>query len=134
MKLLLDTHVLLWTLFDPSRLGASLKDTLGKPEHQVFASDVSFWEISMKFALGKLSLGTAQPQELPAIVLSAGFSILPIGSDLLASYHLLELPRDRHRDPFDRLLIWQAISSGMTLCTHDHIIRQHSIKGLAVLP
>jgi PIN domain nuclease of toxin-antitoxin system len=61
------------------------------------------------------------------ILLSAGFSILPIGSDLLASYHLLELPRDRHRDPFDRLLIWQAISSGMTLCTHDHIIRQHSL-------
>ena len=133
MKLLLDTHILLWTLFDPSRLGASLKDTLGNPEYLVFASDISFWEISMKFALGKLSLGTAQPQELPAIVLSAGFSILPIGSDLLASYHLLELSRNRHRDPFDRLLIWQAISSRMTLCTHDHIIRQHSIKGLAVL-
>ena len=100
----------------------------------MFASDVSFWEISMKFALGKLSLGTAQPQEVPAIVLSAGFSILPIGSNLLASYHLLELPRDRHRDPFDRLLIWQAISSGMALCTHDHTIRQHPLKGLTVLP
>ena len=62
MKLLLDTHILLWTLFDPSRLGGPLKEILGMPEHQVFASDVSFWEISMKFALGKLPLGTLPQQ------------------------------------------------------------------------
>lgn len=134
MKLLLDTHILLWSLFEPHRLGESYKNILGNVEHQVFVSDLSFWEISMKYALGKLSIGTVHPQELPAIVLSAGFSILPIGSELLASYHLLDLSREKHRDPFDRLLIWQAISSGLTLCTHDRIIRQQSIEGLIVLP
>jgi PIN domain nuclease of toxin-antitoxin system len=134
MKLLLDTHILLWSLFEPYRFGDSLGNILANSENQVVASDVSFWEISMKFALGKLSLGTVQPQELPAIVVSAGFSILPLTSDLLASYHLLELPRDKHRDPFDRLLIWQAISTGMTFCTHDRTIRQHSLQGLVVLP
>lgn len=134
MRLLLDTHILLWLLFEPSRLGDSLTSILRCQEHQVFVSDVSFWEISMKFALGKLTTGTVQPQELPSIVLSSGFSILPLNSELLASYHLLELSRDKHRDPFDRLLIWQAVSSGMTLCTHDQTIRQHSITGLVVLP
>lgn len=133
MKLLLDTHILLWSLFDPSRVNHPLKASITLSSNQVFVSDVSFWEISMKYALGKLSLGSVQPQELPEIVVSAGFSVLPLNSDLLASYHLLDLPREKHRDPFDRLLIWQAVSAGMTLCTNDRTIRQQSIKGLNCL-
>ncbi len=111
MKILLDTHILIWHLTDDVRLSKHNSDLIENPENQKFISLVSLWEIAIKTNIGKLKL--AQPIE----------SLVPIGIDLLD----LKLPHVQryatlplhHRDPFDRMLIAQAQAENLTLMTDD---------------
>jgi PIN domain nuclease of toxin-antitoxin system len=114
---LLDTHAVLWSLFSPERLSRRAADIIRRPENAISVSAISFWEISLKYSLGKLELVGVGPEDLPDAALSMGFEILPLGPDEAASYH--HLPGRRHRDPFDRLLIWQAIRRGLVLISRD---------------
>ena len=131
MSCLLDTHALLWTLFDPSRLGKKAADRIRNPEVTVSVSVVSFWEISLKYATGKLELSGVAPDDFPAIVRQSGFDILPIAADEAATFH--HLPRMEHKDPFDRLIIWQAISHKLTLISQDKAFASYRKLGLKVL-
>lgn len=124
MKLLLDTHVLIWTLLERPRLSAAAVDAIGDESNEVFVSVVSAWEIEIKQAKGKLRI----PDELGAGLAAQGFQVLPV-----ALRHVLaveSLPR-HHRDPFDRMLISQAQLEGMTFVTSDSEIRHYPV---AVLP
>jgi PIN domain nuclease of toxin-antitoxin system len=131
MICLLDTHALLWTLFDPSRLGKKAALSISNPEVTVYVSVVSLWEISLKYAMGKLELSGVVPDELPAIVRQSGFDILPIEAADAATFH--HLPRMEHKDPFDRLIIWQAISRKLTLISQDRAFVPYKKLGLKVL-
>lgn len=117
MKLLIDTHLLLWALSAPRKLSTRARQLIEKSE--VYVSAASIWEISIKAALGKLA---AKSSEVLAGVEPAGFSLLPITGDHAAQ--VADLPM-LHRDPFDRLLVAQARAEPMRLLSNDEILRAY---------
>jgi PIN domain nuclease of toxin-antitoxin system len=131
MSCLLDTHALLWALFEPSRLGMKAADCIRNPDVTVSVSVVSFWEISLKYATGKIELSGVAPDDFPAAVRQSGFDILPIAETDAATFH--HLPRMTHKDPFDRLIIWQAISRKLQLISQDSAFAEYRKLGLKVL-
>jgi PIN domain nuclease of toxin-antitoxin system len=125
MRLLLDTHVLLWWHDQPERLTDTAYDTINDPGNDVFISVVKGWEIQTKAQLGKLTL----PKPLRVILqeeqATNGFRLLPVTIDHV--YVLDSFPL-HHRDPFDRLLIAQAHQEGLTLVTHDPKLSPYSVS------
>ena len=115
MRVLLDTHLLLWALGSPSKLSAASRKQIESAE--VFVSAASIWEISIKRSLGKLQ---ADPREVVAAIAPAGFALLPITGEHAAK--IVELPA-LHKDPFDRMLIAQATIEPMILLTNDEGLR-----------
>ena len=131
MKLLLDTHTFLWAAFSPRKLSARARSALVDQDNEVAVSSLSFWEISLKFSLGKIDLEGCAPDELPAAALAMQFEILQADANDMASFHAL--PRTAHRDPFDRMIIWQAIRLGRTLVSKDGQFASYRDLGLKVL-
>lgn len=117
MRLLLDTHVFLWALVSPAKLSVSARRDIESAD--VFVSAASIWEISIKAGLGKLK---ANPAEVEAAIEPAGFEALPITAQHAA--RVARLPRI-HRDPFDRMLIAQAICEPMFLLTRDAALAKY---------
>ncbi len=133
MIYLLDTHYILWSLFEPDKISDSVRSILENDSDTKLISGVNLWEISLKYSLGKVELGNTNPSELFDKLLEAGFEIADLDNQLLASYYQLS-KKDDHKDPFDRLLIWQAISNGYTLITQDKKIDQYRVDGLKLIP
>lgn len=123
-SLLLDSHVLLWALLDPDRLGASARSHIESPDSNVYVSPVSAWEIEIKRALGKLDV----PDDLEAQLKQQRFTEWPLRLRHVAA--LSALP-PLHRDPFDRMLIAQASCDDLVLVTHDAVVQRYPIKTLA---
>jgi len=115
VRVLLDTHLLLWALSQPSKLSAAARKQIVAAE--VYVSAASIWEISIKSALGKLA---ANAGEVLAGIEPAGFSLLPITGEHAAK--VAELPL-LHKDPFDRMLVAQAATEPMVLLTNDEPLR-----------
>lgn len=131
MNLLLDTCSLIWALQDVGRLSAPARKALQAPQNDLSVSVVSFWEISLKSGLGKLTLQGAAPEDFPRFVVEAGWHILPLSQEIAASSG--RLPRlPEHRDPFDRLLIWTAIQEGFSLVSSDDALPHYSPHGLKI--
>lgn len=128
MKYLIDTHVLLWALFDPSRISTRARAIIENPGSDVYASALSFWEIALKYQAGKLELINCVPDDLPPQVERMGIETLSLESPLLASS--CRLPMDSHKDLFDRLLAWHAIQQGMILVTKDKAFEEYLSAGL----
>lgn len=128
MNFLLDTHSFLWTLFVPEKLSRIVTQTIKSSDNDVAVSVVTFWEISLKYALGKLELSGVEPDELPGFADKMGLSILPISPAEAASFH--KLPRLLHKDPFDRIIIWQAILRKMTLISKYREFKEYRRFGL----
>jgi PIN domain nuclease of toxin-antitoxin system len=116
VKLLLDTHVLLWSATEPDRLRAHAREALEDGANEVLVSVVSAWEIAIKQSLGKLELAKPAEQWLPQVLTRTGFRIVEVG--LAAALRVRALPW-HHRDPFDRLLVAHALEDGYTIVTHD---------------
>jgi PIN domain nuclease of toxin-antitoxin system len=132
MIYLLDTHYVLWSLFEPDKMPGSVRQILENETDTKLILAISLWEISLKYTLGKLDLGGTDPNEILDTLLEAGFEVAELESRLLATYHNLPRKAD-HRDPFDRLLIWQAICSGYTLLTQDRAIEQYRADRLRIV-
>ncbi len=128
MNLLLDTHALLWALTAPNLLSQSVRDSLEIPENEVLVSRISLWEISLKFSLGKLILTSITPTDLPEAIEQTGFKLIEPTIEEYAGFH--QLPRTHHKDPFDRMLIWQAIQNDLTFVTKDGQLDQYIAIGL----
>ena len=129
MSYLADTDILIWALNHPDRLSPSIARCLGDPTSQCFYSGVSLWEIALKCHLGKLNLRGHTPEEFLEALDNSFFEPLPLDNQTIASSH--RLPR-LHGDPFDRLLVWQAISGGQTLLSADQATDQYIPWGLSV--
>src|SRR5579863_5512581 len=115
MKLLLDTHLLLWAAGHPERLSAAARALLDDPHSELLFSSASLWEISIKRGLGRDDF-RVDPRLLRRGLLDNGYGELPITSEhAVSTDHLPEL----HKDPFDRILIAQANVEGITLLTDD---------------
>ncbi|KAB2694579.1 type II toxin-antitoxin system VapC family toxin [Ochrobactrum sp. Kaboul] len=124
MRFLLDTHALLWWLSDDSRLGQQIRDFISDPENDVLVSVVSLWEITVKLRIGKLD---ANLQEILAVLPDMGFDRLDI-----ADSHLVELAKLplHHRDPFDHLLMAQAIAEGAYFISDDQNVPLYGLPYL----
>ncbi|MEQ8483691.1 MAG: type II toxin-antitoxin system VapC family toxin [Pseudomonadales bacterium] len=114
MRILLDTHLVLWALAEPDRLPSQALSELHA--NDVYVSAASIWEIAIKVGVGKLS---ANPTEVLAAIAPAGFTLLPISGIHAAT--VADLP-NIHRDPFDRLLVAQALAEPMKLLTNDSVL------------
>ncbi len=119
MRILLDTHVYLWWLQDHPDLPQTVRDSIVAAS-AVFVSSASIWEASLKVRLGKLEADVGQ---LVAEIANSGFRELPISASHAAM--VAQLP-DIHRDPFDRMLVAQAICEPLRLLTADAILCQYS--------
>lgn len=124
MKLLLDTHVLLWAASEPDQLTAAARDGLEDGTNEVFVSVVSGWEIAIKQSLGKLELPKPAEQWLPDVLRRSNFELAEVG--LAAALRVRALPW-HHRDPFDRLLLAQAAEDGYTVVTRDSALDAYGI-------
>lgn len=132
MKYLLDTHILIWVLFEPSKLSDEVRSILiNRIDNQIYVSAVSFWEIAIKFRTGKIGLGPYQPNDLPQACLESGFEILPLTVSETSSFH--QLLADYHKDPFDRMLIWQAIKANYLFISDDENVRKYRSEGLRII-
>jgi PIN domain nuclease of toxin-antitoxin system len=121
MKLLLDTHLLLWAAGQPERLSAAARNLIENADHQLLFSAASLWEVTIKHALGRSDF-RADPALLRRGLLDNGYQEIAIsGAHAVAVGHLPPL----HRDPFDRMLIAQAGTIGALLLTADPLIAQY---------
>lgn len=116
MRLLLDTHILLWWLADDPALPAQADVLIADPANEVFVSAISLWEIAIKAQLGKIA---ADVGEIRMVAISSGF--VPLSFTLEHAVALALLPA-HHRDPFDRALVAQAHVEPLRLVTHDEIV------------
>ncbi len=116
MRLLLDTHALLWWLADDARLSARARTVIADPEQTVYMSPASAWEIATKHRIGRLPEAHELLADLPGIVARAGFEELPIATKHAVLAGTLLGP---HRDPFDRMLAAQALCENLEIVTAD---------------
>lgn len=128
MKLLLDTHVLLWSATDPERLAAGARAAVEDGANDVSISIVVAWEIAIKQSLGKLDLPSPAEEWLPDVLRRTGIEVSELG--LAAALRVRALPW-HHRDPFDRLLVAQALEQGCTIVTHDRAFEAYGVPILA---
>jgi PIN domain nuclease of toxin-antitoxin system len=124
MNLLLDTNVLIWSLFNPARLSQRASAALVDPRNAVWVSTICAWEMAIKVALGKLNVPRDVGLWLPVELDARRFTELPATIAHAAATEHLPL---HHNDPFDRLLIAQAITQGLTIVTGDRVFQRYGI-------
>ena len=122
MRLLVDTHVLLWAAAEPARLPPSFRRRLEAPDVDVLFSAASIWELAIKLQLGRLAL-RVDLETFAGAAIDRGFRELPVTSAHAARVQRLPL---HHRDPFDRLLVAQAICEPARLLTVDRALAAYS--------
>lgn len=125
VKLLLDTCTFLWLISDDSKLSDKARSLFEQTENEVFLSSISFWEINVKYQLGRLPLPESPRYYIPMQRQKHGIESLSLGESDIS--HLLTLP-SVHKDPFDRMLVCQAIERSMTLLTPDPLIQNYPVK------
>lgn len=127
MKLLLDTVTFLWIIEGSERLSMVTREQFAAAGNEVLLSPVSVWEIVVKHRLGRLPLPDRPERFVPEMREQHGIATLPLQET--ATLQLSRLP-GLHKDPFDRMLICQAIDSGLTILTPDELIRQYPVSTL----
>ena len=131
MNYLLDTHALLWSIFEPDQLPPNVQTLIKDPHQSILISAVSLWEISLKYRLGKLQFQNFDPAMLPATCEMMRYTLLPLSPEDAATYHLIQ--GDHHKDPFDRMLIRLAIRNDFILLSKDFNVEKYAEEGLKVL-
>ena len=121
MRLLLDANALLWWRNASRRLSRSARDAIGDGGNEIILSAATLWEITIKRGLGKLQF----PDDLEQVMREEAFSLMPIAYEHLRTVD--SLPH-HHRDPFDRLLIAQALSEGIPIATGDRIFAAYGVQ------
>ncbi|QTQ12581.1 type II toxin-antitoxin system VapC family toxin [Treponema parvum] len=130
MKILLDTHYLLWAFIDTSKISPSVYPKLLADENEVFYSQASLWEIAIKYNMGKLSLKGMKPEEFYEEVKNSFLKCRSLKNDELISFYKLPI---EHKDPFDRIMIWQSIKSDYYFLSVDTQVANYKKYGLKTL-
>lgn len=128
MNLLLDTHIALWAIADSPRLSPAARERIVSPRATLWVSVASLWEIAIKHSLGRGDMPVSS-EEAWAYFRDAGYQLLPIKPE-----HIIEVETlpSHHKDPFDRLLVAQALVEPMHLLTHDPLVALYSDRILHV--
>lgn len=127
MRILLDTHIFLWFISGDTQLSTDVRDAIRDPDNEVYLSAISVWEILVKYQLGKLPLPEHPETYLPKQ--RDLHQILSLALDENTVIQLAKLP-PLHRDPFDRMLVCQALQNGLTIATVDAAVRAYPVSTL----
>ena len=127
MNLLLDTHTFLWFVWDDPKLSAIAKQLIIDPKNHKLVSIASCWEVAIKVSAGKLQLGEAASTFLPREIAKNSFDLLPISLNHATAVESLPM---HHRDPFDRLLIAQAILEKLPIVSDDPVFDLYQVARL----
>lgn len=125
MRLLLDTSTFLWIITDAPELSPRARDLFLDPANEVYLSSVSAWEMAVKHSLGRLPLPEPPERFVPAQRKDHGIEPLPLDEE--DALHLARLPL-LHKDPFDRMLVCQAIVHGLVILTSDKLVYQYPVR------
>ena len=132
MNYLLDTNYLIWTLIEVQNIPKPILDILENTSNSIFVSTISLWEISIKQNLGKIELKNINFEDIKTAIRSQGFNFITL--EIEDTIKLSKLPRfTDHKDPFDRMLIQQAIIRGYTLISSDKKFKLYNDYGLTYL-
>ena len=125
MKILLDTCTFLWIITNDPKLSLSAREIFVNPDNNVFLSTVSSWEIVVKYTLGRLPLPQPPDKIIPHQRKLHEIESLPLDEE--ATFHLAKLP-DHHKDPFDRMIVCQALVHGLTILSPDEAIQKYPAR------
>lgn len=125
MRVLLDTATFLWAANDAPEFSAKAREIFADPENEIYLSSVSAWEIAVKYALGKLSLPEPPGRFVPRQRKQHGVDTLRLDKE--SALHLSRLPL-LHKDPFDRMLVCQAVVHHLVILTPDELIQQYPVR------
>jgi PIN domain nuclease of toxin-antitoxin system len=123
MELLIDTHILIWFIIDDKRLPLKTRQIIENIENDCFISIASYWKIAIKHSLGRLYLNSGL-ENIFQIIEETGFEILPITVNQILNNARLEF---HHKDPFDRIIIAQAISENLSIITKDEQFKEYKV-------
>jgi PIN domain nuclease of toxin-antitoxin system len=128
MKLLLDTHALIWFVREPKKIPAKTLRLIERAETDVWFSTLSIWEISLKFSMGKISMKGLSPEDILIAAKEQDLNSLTLSEKDALGFR--NVPRHAHQDPFDRMLIWQAIARDLTLVSAEAGLGEYRALGL----
>jgi PIN domain nuclease of toxin-antitoxin system len=130
MNYIVDTHILIWSFTDPEKLSQNVQSTLLDENNSIYYSQYSLWEISIKYALKKLSFLNKTPEQFYQVLDDSFFLCKPIDNLELVTFYKLPI---EHKDPFDRAIIWQAIVNDLILISVDKKLDLYRKYGLQCL-
>lgn len=131
MKYLLDTHTFIWSIAQSTLIPEQTRQELRNPANEVFVSAVNLWEISIKTRIKKLDLDGLKVGDLIGVAGETGFQLISLSPEEAVTYGTLG--KDTHFDPFDRMLIWQAIRRNLTMVSRDAEFEKFVPHGLQLL-
>ncbi len=131
MNYLVDTHIFVWAMLSSGKISREVRGIFLDSDATKFVSVITLWEISLKFSLGKIDLEGILPDELYDRAKEMGFQILDLKPEVVCSFH--KLPKIAHKDPFDRMLVWQSVEGDYTLLPHDKELSGFKIHGLKIV-
>ena len=129
MRLLLDTHALYWYIEGDQKLSGAAQELIQDATNEILVSPASYWEIAIKLGLGKWQLNRPYEEFLDVALVQYGFVVLPILPRHTAILIDLEFPKN-HKDPFDRLLVAQAMSENVSIVSADSHLDSYSVRRL----
>ena len=129
MIYLLDTHVFIWSTIKTNNLSKKCKELICNRNNEICVSTVSLWEISIKTSINKFIFEKININSFPQFARNMNFSIIELQEEEAISFHELPL-KENHKDPFDRMLIWQAISRNIVMISKDRLFQQYKEDGL----
>jgi PIN domain nuclease of toxin-antitoxin system len=132
MICLLDTHTFIWTTLQTNNLSKKSREIISNKNNEICISTVSFWEISLKTKINKFSFTNININNFPLYAKNMGFTIIDMQENETITFHELPLKKN-HKDPFDRMLIWQAITKNMTMISKDKSFEQYKKDGLKLI-
>ena len=132
MIYLLDTHTFIWAVLETSKLSKNVHNIISNADNEIFVSTVSFWEISLKTSIRKFSFENIDIKKFPKYARDMDFNIIDLQENETITFY--ELPqKEKHKDPFDRMLIWQAITKNMTMISKDESFDEYIKNGLKLV-
>jgi PIN domain nuclease of toxin-antitoxin system len=132
MIFLIDTHAFIWSILEPKNLSKKVKEIILDKNSEICVSTVSFWEISLKTRIKKFSFESISVNDFPKYARDMDFTIIEMKEQEAVTFHELPL-KENHKDPFDRMLIWQSIIKNMIMISKDSSFEQYKRNNLKLI-